>query len=278
MEIIVEDFSDLVPNIRKLLKDEVLPEIVINRLNKQKLLLRRVIKLIEKNSKVPYPRIYVKPYAYITPVEWRPATLRDDTSVIGYWDPFVSFALTFIKKINNRFEIVVGISAATLLLASEQELKGILGHEFLHYAFKVFIYLVWRDEDSPLRNKLLLKLIKREKDIDSMISNDKVSYNELVKKVDEGVLEKPELFFKMSNISKCINMMKPESKEARLLIKKIINEWFSNNLPCLPSEIELLEIDRELKQNCFELEKLNINPEMIKRIKKVKNVRVNLYK
>jgi len=264
LKIIVERFSDLSPRIRKLLEKKHLPKHIQTRLKDKESILREVVNSIEEDTEVRYLDIHIKPYAYITPVEFEPSA-PNDQEIIGYWRPHVLSAFIFLDKINEGFKFKVGLSSAALILTNEKELTGILGHEFLHYAYKVFGYCVWQEKESPLGRNMVQKL-KRQYDIISK-STDIVSYYESKTKIDEEKLAPPEPWFRNTDIIDCIKMMKFGTEANRSLIGRIVDKWFNQNLPCLPFEIEDAEIRMKLKD--FQSEKLVVDTKMLEKTRRL---------
>ena len=226
MKIIFENFEDLPPRIQHLLEEERerIPEVREKALNRMSLL-DECLKEMEISTEVEYPPVYVKPYAYVTPL--------DITK--SYFTPFVRHAYVFTKKIDKFFTTVVGLSAASLVLADKDELMGIFGHEFLHYALKASLHLLFsrREPDSSFEPTELF------------IPPDK---GEVLKHLefDKLLLEYPNVGFKDDYVRRCIKSIELGGERSKALVNKIMKEWFERNLPCLPFEIEQIETQASL--------------------------------
>ncbi|NND87042.1 MAG: hypothetical protein HKM23_06955 [Nitrosopumilus sp.] len=185
------------------------------------------INRIEKASGIRYPVAYVEPSLILT------------TSSSNSYEFGILFARTIPIMFEEKFQVVIQISAPLVAYGLKGTIHAILAHEFLHFL------------------ELIKKISKME------LVSDEISGN-LFENVysDETRLFEPRVVFKDRTLLNHITKKFPSGFRDYKLEDKVMQFWADRNLP--KSNISLDE--NTVKLSAESLSKIKIDPSFIEKI------------
>ena len=206
----------------------VLPRDIFDTITERFELVTSGIQRVEKASGTPYPIFYVEPSAILT---------SSDSVSFQYG---ILFARTLPVFFEEKFQVVIQISAPLVAFGLKGTIHAILAHEFLHYL------------------ELVRKISKME-----MVS-DEVS-SSLFENVyaDSTRLFEARAVFDDKTLLTHITKKFPTGFKDYKLEDKTEKLWIAKNLPVTKISLD----ENTVKLPAESLAKINLDPEILKKIK-----------
>ncbi len=197
------------------------------------------INRVEKTSGIRYPIAYVEPSLVLT----SPSQNSYEFGIL--------FARTIPILFEEKFQVVIQISAPLIAYGLKGTIHAILAHEFLHYL------------------DLMRKISKME------LLSDEISGN-LFENVysDETRLFEPRVLFKDRTLLNHITKKFPAGFRDFKLEDKVMKFWADRNLP--KSNISLDE--NTVKLSAESLSKINLDPDLISKMEQFEEKSSKIHK
>jgi len=194
---------------------------------------------IEKASSILYPLAYVEPSIIIS-------TPNPNSYEFG-----ILFARTIPLLSEDRFNVVIQISAPLIAFGLKGTIHAILAHEFLHYL------------------ELIRKISKMN------LVSDEITGN-LFESVyaDEMRLFEPKAVFKDRTLLNHITTRFPSGFRDYKLEEKVIKFWIEKNLPKINISLDT----NTVKLSAESLSKINLDPIFLQKIEFLEQKSHNLHK
>jgi hypothetical protein len=185
------------------------------------------INRIEKASDIRYPVAYVEPSAVVS-------SPNPNSYQFG-----ILFARTIPIMFEDKFQVVIQISAPLIAYGLKGTIHAILAHEFLHF----------------------LELIRKISKMDLL--SDEITGN-LFESVyaDETRLFEPRVVFKDRTLLNHITKRFPSGFRDYKLEDKVIKYWIDKNLPKTNVSLD----SNTVKLSIESLSKIKLNPKFLKRL------------
>jgi len=185
------------------------------------------INRIEKASEIPYPVAYVEPSVVVS-------SPNPNSYEFG-----ILFARTIPVMLEDKFQVVIQISAPLVAYGLKGTIHAILAHEFLHYI------------------ELIHKISKMD------LLSDEISGN-LFENVyaDETRLIEPRAVFKDRTLLDHITKRFPSGFRDYKLENKVIKYWIDKNLPKTNVALDT----NTVKLSIESLSKIKFDPDFLKKI------------
>jgi len=197
------------------------------------------INRIEKASGIKYPVVYVEPSLVLS------------SSDLNSYEFGILFARTIPVMFDDKFQVVIQISAPLIAYGLKGTIHAILAHEFLHFL------------------ELMRKISKME------LLSDEISGN-LFENVytDETRLFEPRVVFKDRTLLNHITKKFPSGFRDYKLEDKVMKFWADKNLP--KSNISLDTNNVKLSAESFS--KIKLAPEFVSKIEQLEEKSSKIHK
>ena len=197
------------------------------------------INRIEKASEIPYPVAYVEPSVVVS-------SASPNSYEFG-----ILFARTIPVMIEDKFQVVIQISAPLVAYGLKGTIHAILAHEFLHY----------------------LELTRKISKMDLL--SDEISGN-LFENVyaDETRLFEPRAVFKDKTLLDHITKRFPSGFRDYKLENKVIKYWIDKSLPKTNVSLDT----NTVKLSIESLSKIKIDPIFLKKIDELQQKSLKIHK